>query len=131
MFSSIHSQFPLIASWKPLLREILAKFSSLFIPCPPSYENTCNYFGSLPQLRFGPFLLLLYFSFIHCCVLFMYLFSPISSSLWLRDWIYFLILFHWLNKLYPYFTHSLIFISQLAFQPIVCHLFWWPLPFIS
>lgn len=46
-----------------------------------------------------------------------------------RNWISFPILLHWSHKLYPDFTHSLLCISQLNFQPIACpHLSSWLLP---
>lgn len=110
-------QFMVSSPWLPagdhiLLRDILARLFSLSIHQKSC--NSCAYFDSLSYLSF---------------VCFFVSFGSISGSFWSRNWIIFLILFHWSHKLNPFFTHFLLYISQFDFQPSICpHLSWWPLP---
>lgn len=83
-----------------ILRDILAKFSFLFIPCP-HLMKTPVLILVLCQTCFSVHFCFSYISLLFTAVLFTYLFSPISSTLWSSNWICFLVLFHWFHKLYP------------------------------
>lgn len=133
MFLLIHGQFSLIVASQE--------------PCPiKRYSSQVFFVHPRPHLMITPVLILVlchtcflvHFSFSYICVLFTAVFylcvylapslAHFGQEIEFVSWF----CFTDLTNCTLNFTHSLISISQLAFQTIVCsHLSWGPLAFIS